>query len=237
MPAHEELRLVSIPARGARLEGELALPDVPRGIVVFAHGSGSGRHSERNRYVARTLRSEANLGTLLFDLLSEAEAEEDLRTAQPRFNIELLADRVEAASAWLRDQPATRHLAMGYFGASTGAAAALVAAARRPGDIATVVSRGGRPDLAGSQVLERVRAPTLLIVGGEDVPVIDINRDALTKLRVESRLDVIPNASHVFDEPGALEQVARRSALWFADHLGPVSRGQPLKASVAFSRD
>jgi dienelactone hydrolase len=195
--------------------------------VAFAHGSGSSRHSPRNRYVAQSLRADARVGTLLFDLLSEAEEQEDLGTARLRFDIELLAARMEAATAWLRDEPQTSRLAIGYFGASTGAAAALSAAARRPRDVAAIVSRGGRPDLAGAEVLARVRAPTLLLVGGEDVPVIDMNREALAQLRVESHLEVIPNASHLFEEPGALEQVARRAAAWFVSHLGKASREAP----------
>lgn len=230
MAKHDEIRLVSIPAGPVRLEGILALPDKARGIVAFVHGSGSSRNSPRNRYVAQSLRSEAPVGTLLFDLLSEAEEQEDVRTARLRFDIELLAARVENATAWLHDDPETSDLPIGYFGASTGAAAALVAAARRPREVAVIVSRGGRPDLAGPQVLARVRAPTLLIVGGEDVPVIDMNREAQAQLRIESRLEVIPNASHLFEEPGALEQVARRAAAWFEGHFpAPSPREKPLE--------
>jgi putative phosphoribosyl transferase len=223
MAAHEEVRLVSIPAAGMQLEGELALPEAPRGVVLFAHGSASSRHSPRNRYVAQSLRTEAQVGTLLFDLLSEAEGQEDLRTARLRFDVELLARRVEAAAVWLRETAATRPLATGYFGSSTGAAAALVAAARRP-DVAAIVSRGGRPDLVSPEMLARVRAPTLFIVGGEDIPVIDLNRQTAKLLRVEHYLDVIPNASHLFEEPGTLEQVARRAAVWFETHFPPHSR-------------
>jgi putative phosphoribosyl transferase len=218
---HEDVRLVSVPAGGVVLEGELSVPDAPRGIVVFAHGSGSSRHSPRNRYVAQSLRSDAQVATLLFGLLSEAEEEEDMRTRGLRFDIPLLARRVEAVTAWLVGEPTTRELAIGYFGASTGAAAALVAAANRPDDVRAVVSRGGRPDLAGPEVLACVQAPTLLIVGGEDTPVIDMNREALEHLSAEGRLDVIPGASHLFEEPGALEQVARRAAAWFARWLMP----------------
>lgn len=225
MAEHDEVRLVTIPAGTVRLEGILALPDEPRGVVAFVHGSGSSRNSPRNRFVAQSLRADARVGTLLFDLLSEAEEQEDVRTARLRFDIELLAGRVEAATAWLHSDPETSGAAVGYFGASTGAAAALVAAARRPRDVAAVVSRGGRPDLAGPQVLARVRAPTLLIVGGEDLPVIDMNRDAQRLMRTECRLDVVPSASHLFVEPGALEQVARRAAGWFADHFPAPSRG------------
>lgn len=219
MPKHDEVRVVNIRAGAVELEGILALPDDPLGVVTFVHGSGSSRHSPRNRFVAQSLRSDARVGTLLFDLLSEPEEREDVRTARLRFDIELLAARVEAATAWLHDDPETSGTPIGYFGASTGAAAALVAAARRPREIAAVVSRGGRPDLAGPEVLARVRAPTLLIVGGEDVPVIDMNREALRLMRAECRLEVVPNASHLFEEPGALEQVARRAAAWFVTHF------------------
>jgi putative phosphoribosyl transferase len=219
MAKHDEVRLVSIPAATAQLEGILDLPEDPRGVVAFVHGSGSSRHSPRNRFVAQSLRSDARVGTLLFDLLSAAEEQEDVRTARLRFDVELLAARVEAATAWLHDDPDASGLPIGYFGASTGAAAALIAAARRPREVAAVVSRGGRPDLAGPEVLARVRAPTLLIVGGEDLPVIDLNREALRAVRTECRLDVVPNASHLFEEPGALEQVARRAAAWFETHF------------------
>ena len=230
MPAHENIQIVSIPATdGVRLEAQLALPETPSGVVVFAHGSGSSRRSPRNRYVAQSLRADAGVATLLLDLLSEAEEEDGLRTAGLRFDIGLLADRVEAATVWLRDEPLTRTLPIGYFGASTGAAAALVAASRGTKGVAAIVSRGGRPDLAGAEALRRVRAPTLLIVGGEDLPVIDMNREALTHLRVESRLEIVANASHLFEEPGALEDVARRAAAWFSRHLRPElpARSQP----------
>jgi dienelactone hydrolase len=219
MAKHDEIRLVSIPAGAVRLEGVLAMPEQPRGIVAFVHGSGSSRYSPRNQFVAQSLRSNAQVGTLLFDLLSEVEEREDVRTARLRFDIPLLAQRVEAATAWLHEDPETSSASIGYFGASTGAAAALVAAARRPRDVAAVVSRGGRPDLAGPAALARVRAPTLLIVGGDDLAVIDLNREALRMMRTESRLDVVPHASHLFEEPGTLEQVARRAAAWFKAHL------------------
>jgi putative phosphoribosyl transferase len=219
MPEHDAIQLVSITAPGARLEGELGLPAAAIGVVLFAHGSGSSRHSPRNRYVAQSLRSGARIGTLLIDLLSESEEDEDLRTARLRFDIDLLARRVLAATTWLRES--FRHrLPIGYFGASTGAAAAIVAAASTP-DVAAIVSRGGRPDLAGPRALTLVRSPTLLIVGGEDHIVIDLNREARKLLRVESRLDVIPGASHLFEEPGALEEVARRAGIWFARWLSP----------------
>jgi pimeloyl-ACP methyl ester carboxylesterase len=233
MPEHDDIRLVWIPTRGPDLEAELALPEAPLGVVVFAHGSGSSRHSPRNRYVAQALRADARVGTLLVDLLSEAEEREDLRTARLRFDVDLLADRVLAAIAWVRDEPRARVLPVGLFGASTGAAAALVAAAARPDDVSAVVSRGGRPDLAGPRTLTLVRAPTLLIVGGDDHLVLDLNREARKLLRADSQLDVIPGASHLFEEPGALEQVARRAALWFARWLPPRERTRTEPAESA----
>ena len=202
----------------ATLDGSLAIPTGATGIVLFAHGSGSSRHSPRNRYVAETLR-EGGLATLLIDLLTPAEDREDARTARLRFDIGLLARRVAAATAWLAENPVTSSLRIGYFGASTGAAAALVAAAERPNDVGAVVSRGGRPDLA-IPFLARVKAPTLLIVGSLDSPVIDMNREALEHLQVEKRLDIIPGATHLFEEPGTLEQVAGLSRRWFQTHLG-----------------
>jgi dienelactone hydrolase len=200
------------------LEGNLAIPAGATGIVLFAHGSGSSRHSPRNRYVAEALR-EGGLATLLIDLLTAAEDREDSRTARLRFDIALLARRVAAATAWLAANPVTSQLHTGYFGASTGAAAALVAAAERPDDVGAVVSRGGRPDLA-IPVLAHVKAPTLLIVGSLDLPVIDMNREALEHLQVEKRLDLVPGATHLFEEPGALEQVARLARQWFQTHFG-----------------
>jgi putative phosphoribosyl transferase len=212
-------RTVEIPAEGVELEGTLSLPDGAAGVVLFAHGSGSSRHSPRNRYVAGVLR-EAGLATLLIDLLTAEEEEVDLRTRHLRFDIELLAQRLAGATDWLRRNPDTRDLRVGYFGASTGAGAALIAAAERPDDAFAVVSRGGRPDLAG-EALSLVRAPTLLIVGGEDEPVIRMNEEALARLRVEKRLEIIPGAGHLFEEPGALEEVARLAAEWLARHLVP----------------
>jgi pimeloyl-ACP methyl ester carboxylesterase len=188
-------------------------------VVLFAHGSGSSRHSPRNRYVAQAL-NEGGLGTLLIDLLTAAEEREDARTGRLRFDIALLAARVVGASDWLARNTATAHLPIGYFGASTGAAAALVAAAERPDDVRAVVSRGGRPELA-IPALNRVQAPTLLIVGGEDVPVIEMNREALKHLEVEKRLEIIPGATHLFEEPGTLEEVARLAREWFQEHLKP----------------
>jgi putative phosphoribosyl transferase len=200
------------------VDGDLAIPDGAAGLVVFAHGSGSSRRSPRNRAVAAGLR-DRGLGTLLMDLLTPAEEAADARTGQLRFDIGLLAGRLEAASAWLAGQPGTRDLASGYFGASTGAAAALVAAARRPSGAGAIVSRGGRPDLAGDD-LPRVRAPTLLIVGGRDQTVLDLNRAAARQLLAAWRLVVVPGATHLFEEPGALEEVTRLAAGWFLDHLG-----------------
>jgi pimeloyl-ACP methyl ester carboxylesterase len=210
-------QLVRIVVGSAQLEGNLSLPEAATGVVLFAHGSGSSRHSPRNRYVAQAL-NEGGLGTLLIDLLTAAEEREDARTGRLRFDIALLAARVVGASDWLARNTATAHLPIGYSGASTGAAAALVAAAERPDDVRAVVSRGGRPELA-IPALNRVQAPTLLIVGGEDVPVID--REALKHLEVEKRLEIIPGATHLFEEPGTLEEVARLAREWFQEHLKP----------------
>ena len=206
---------VRVPAGPVELEGNLDVPEGARGVVLFAHGSGSGRHSPRNRQVARALR-EAGLATLLIDLLTPDEEEVDLRTGHLRFDIGLLAQRLVGATDWLAQNPDTKRLRIGYFGASTGAAAALVAAAER--EVGAVVSRGGRPDLAGD-ALPLVKAPTLLIVGGNDVPVIRMNEEALGRLRVEKRLEIIPGATHLFEERGALEEVARLAADWFTRHL------------------
>ena len=200
------------------LDGDLAPPPPGRGIVLFAHGSGSSRHSPRNRQVADHLRG-AGLGTLLMDLLTADEERLDLRTGELRFDIGLLAQRLVGAVDWLTARFAAE-LRLGLFGASTGAAAALVAAARRPDRVAAVVSRGGRPDLAGP-ALDRVRAPTLLIVGGADTTVLALNRQAAERLAAPYRLEVVPGATHLFPEPGALDEVARQAAAWFASHLGP----------------
>ena len=215
-PGAEE-HSVQVSAGLITLEGNMGVTDRARGIVLFAHGSGSGRHSPRNRYVAGALREEG-LATLLIDLLTPEEEEVDLRTRHLRFNIGLLAERLVGATDWLRRSPETQHLRIGYFGASTGAGAALVAAAERPEDVGAVVSRGGRPDLAGP-ALPRVAAPTLLIVGGNDLPVIGMNREAMEQLRVEKRFEIVPGATHLFEEPGALEEVARLAAGWFVRHL------------------
>jgi putative phosphoribosyl transferase len=215
-PDREE-RLVRVAAARVLLEGNLTLPEGARGIVLFAHGSGSSRFSPRNCYVAQQLNRE-KLATLLVDLLSPEEEAVDLRTARLRFNIGLLAERLVGVTDWLVRQPDTRPLRIGYFGASTGAAAALVAAAERPQIVRAIVSRGGRPDLAGP-AFARVEAPTLLIVGGDDMPVIELNRAALAQLRCEKRLVIVPGATHLFEEPGALDEVARLAREWFQQYL------------------
>jgi putative phosphoribosyl transferase len=214
-----EERLIRVVAVPVTLAGNLSLPEKARGVVLFAHGSGSSRHSPRNRHVAQML-NEANLATLLIDLLTPEEEMIDLRTAHLRFDIGLLAGRLVAATDWLTQYPDTRHLRVGYFGASTGAAAALVSAAERPQVVGAVVSRGGRPDLAGP-ALAGVRAPTLLIVGGNDYAVIELNQTALAQLRSEKRLVIVPGATHLFEEPGALDEVARLAREWFEHHLAP----------------
>jgi pimeloyl-ACP methyl ester carboxylesterase len=208
-------KLVSIPADQVTLEGLLELPENAAGIVLFAHGSGSSRHSPRNNFVAQILRR-TGTGTLLFDLLT---SEEDI-DYETRFNIPLLTGRLLAATSWTRQYAPTRDLALGYFGASTGAAAALQAAAKLAGNLAAVVSRGGRPDLAGKEALGRVQAPTLLLVGGQDEVVIGLNQRAHTLLSCKKKLSIIPDATHLFEEPGTLEQVAEQAADWFKMHLG-----------------
>lgn len=209
---------VRIPTGGVTLEGNLGLPATARGVVLFAHGSGSGRHSPRNRFVAERLRA-AGLGTLLIDLLTEDEERIDDVTAHLRFDIGLLADRLVGAIDWLQRDPQTARLPVGLFGASTGGGAALVAAAKRPERVGAVVSRGGRPDLAG-EFLALVRAPTLLIVGGHDDVVITLNRQALARLGSPVKeLVIVPGANHLFEEAGKLEAVARLAADWFARHL------------------
>jgi putative phosphoribosyl transferase len=204
---------IEVAAGSALLAGHLDLPADAGGVVLFAHGSGSSRHSPRNRYVAAVL-NRAGLGTVLFDLLSPEEAADRTKV----FDVELLARRLLDLTAWLRGQPDVREQSLGYFGASTGAAAALWAAADPGADVAAIVSRGGRPDLAGPR-LGQVRAPTLLVVGGRDDAVLDLNRTARAQLRCENRLEVVPGATHLFEEAGALEQVARLAADWFATHL------------------
>jgi len=211
-------RVAQIPAGSETLEGNLSIPDRARAVILFAHGSGSSRHSPRNRFVARVL-NDAGLATLVTDLLTADEEEVDEVTRHLRFDITLLAQRLVAITDWLAVQPEAQEMRIGYFGASTGAAAALVAAAERPAVVGAIVSRGGRPDLAGPALL-RVRAPTLLIVGGNDFPVLELNREALRELRAEAELSIVPGATHLFEEPGALEEVARLSAQWFTRHLG-----------------
>ena len=208
---------VQVPVNHVQLDGDLIIPERAHGLVIFAHGSGSSRHSSRNRYVATELR-QAGLATMLMDLLTRREEQIDARTAQLRFDIGLLADRLVAAAEYLALDPRTMNFPIGLFGASTGGGAALVAAARRPQLIAAVVSRGGRPDLA-EDALRRVRCPTLLIVGGDDQQVIELNRGAMAHMRSDVELKTIPGASHLFEESGALEQVANLAADFFNRHL------------------
>jgi len=211
--------VVSVLAGDVTLEGSLVVPADARGIVLFAHGSGSSRHSPRNVHVAEELQA-VGLGTLLIDLLTPTEESVDLVTKELRFDIELLAERLVGAIEWLSSQAATRALPLGLFGASTGAAGALVAAARTPERIAAVVSRGGRPDLAGAD-LPSVKAPTLLIVGGNDPVVIDLNQRAMARMTAPVQLEIVPRATHLFEEPGTLEEVARLARDWFVRHLRP----------------
>jgi putative phosphoribosyl transferase len=215
--AAEWERSVHIPSGNATLDGELIIPCEALGIVLFAHGSGSSRHSPRNQFVARIIR-EAGMGTLLFDLLTREEESVDIYTRQLRFDINLLAERLVDATKWVKSQRETAHLRAGYFGASTGGGAALVAAAKLGTQIGAVVSRGGRPDLAGA-ALPHVESPTLLIVGGHDEPVIRLNEVAQAQLRCKTQLKIIPGATHLFEEPGTLEQVAQLAAAWFKEHL------------------
>lgn len=217
MAASVDERVVGVPAGTVELAGNMRLPPGARAIVLFAHGSGSSRHSPRNQFVADVL-VRSGLATLLIDLLTPEEERVDMRTASLRFNIALLTDRLGAATDWLTIQPATETFPVGYFGASTGAAAALMAAADRPRSVRAIVSRGGRPDLA-MPVLSRVWQPTLLIVGGDDPVVIDMNRAALDRLGGIKQLEIIPGATHLFPEPGALEQVAKLATEWFQRYL------------------
>lgn len=219
--------IIPIPnSANGRLQGELRIPANGAGVVLFAHGSGSSRHSPRNQHVARVIR-EAGLGTLLFDLLTRDEEAEDDVTVALRFDIGFLADRLIAATEWLKGQPAVEGQRLGYFGSSTGGAAALVAAARLPRQINAVVSRGGRPDLAGA-ALPMVQSPTLLIVGGFDREVLALNEAAFARLQCEKELRIIPRATHLFEEPGALEEVARLAADWFRRHLQPAKTEEEL---------
>jgi len=208
---------VQIPAERAVLSGNLTIPENTEVLVLFVHGSGSSRHSPRNQFVARTL-NRATLGTLLFDLLTPEEEALDIHTREHRFNVSLLAERLVHATKWTRQQKETRDLNIGYFGSSTGAAAALVGAAELQQNVGAVVSRGGRPDLAGA-ALPRVKAPTLLIVGGNDDIVIELNEMARDQMRCEVKLEIIPGATHLFEEPGALEQAAKLASDWFSLHL------------------
>ena len=208
---------MKIPVGEVVVEGTLTLPPGAKGVVLFAHGSGSSRFSTRNQYVAKEF-NKAAIGTLLFDLLTQEEEETDIVTAEYRFNIPLLADRLIGATEWLKNDPKTKRLAFGYFGASTGAAAALIAAAKLPNEISAVVSRGGRPDLAG-KYLPNVVAPTLLLVGGLDTEVIELNRQAMDQMTAEKKIVIIPGATHLFEEQGTLEEVAKVSIDWFLKYL------------------
>src|SRR3989304_123897 len=213
---NEEISIKIREGKG-NIQGNLVVPSGARGVVLFAHGSGSGRFSPRNQYVAKVL-DEAGIGTLLIDLLTKEEDEIDTATGEFRFDIGLLSQRLEVATEWLKQNPATKSLAIGYYGASTGAAAALIAATKFPKDVKTVVSRGGRPDLA-MQHLQKVKVPTLFIVGGKDTVVIDLNKKAMEQVPAEKKLEIVPGATHLFEEPGKLEEVAKLSADWVFAHL------------------
>jgi len=208
---------VKIAAGLVSLDGTLTVPDLANSIVLFAHGSGSSRHSPRNQFVARVF-NQAGLATLLFDLLTSEEETEDIDTARYRFNIDLLAERLVYATESILEQKETSRLSIGYFGSSTGGGAALVAAAKKPHDVSAVVSRGGRPDLAGD-LLSSVLAPTLLIVGGRDEIVIELNQQAKRKMRCEVKLEIIQGATHLFEEAGALDRVAQLASDWFLQHI------------------
>jgi putative phosphoribosyl transferase len=215
---------VHIAAGRATLDGNLTIADGATALVLFAHGSGSSRHSPRNQFVARSLNN-AGLATLLFDLLTPEEEAIDLRTREHRFNIGLLAERLVHATKWAKQQEQTRDLLIGYFGSSTGGGAALVAAVEIPQNVGAVVSRGGRPDLAG-KALPKVQAPTLLIVGGNDDVVIELNELARDRMRCEVKLEIVPGATHLFEEPGTLEKVAKLASDWFVNHMGAGSAGR-----------
>ncbi len=206
-----------VPAGRAMLDGNLTIVAQTKGLVLFAHGSGSSRHSPRNQFVARTL-NDAGLATLLFDLLTPEEESVDVYTREHRFDIGLLAERLVYATKWAKQQEQTKDFRIGYFGSSTGGGAALVAAAELPNEIGAVVSRGGRPDLAGD-ALPKVKAPTLLIVGGEDQVVIELNEQARVQMKCECTIEIVPGATHLFEEPGALERVAKLAAEWFLRHI------------------
>lgn len=228
---YTEVRSVLVSTDSIKLHGDLTIPKNAEGIVLFAHGSGSSRHSPRNKYVAEVLQK-AGLATLLIDLLTEEEEKVDDYTAHLRFDIGLLAIRLAGATNWVIKNPDTKNLNIGYFGASTGAAAALVASVDCPDVINAIVSRGGRPDLAGS-ILPRVKSPTLLIVGGNDSPVIEMNEEALNQLKTEKKLVIVPGATHLFEEPGTLEQVARLAADWFVTHLAKTKNQAKSKKETA----
>jgi len=215
---------IPIPAEDVHLKGELRLSDDSSGLVLFAHGSGSSRHSPRNQFVARMLR-DAGVGTLLFDLMTAEEETAEANSRHLRFDIPFLARRLVTATQWALDEATTRDISVGYFGSSTGAAAALVAAAELPEEVNVVVSRGGRPDLAGD-ALERVRASTLLIVGAKDTTVVSLNEDAYSRLQCEKALRIVPRATHLFEEPGTLETVARMASEWFVDHFQPMGKAR-----------
>jgi putative phosphoribosyl transferase len=208
---------IKIPVAGVVVQGNLTIPNNARGIVLFAHGSGSSRFSPRNQYVSKEFVN-ARIGTLLFDLLTRDEEEQDIETAEYRFNIPLLAERLIGATEWLKNDPTTKTLPLAYFGASTGAAAALIATAKLVGDISTVVSRGGRPDLAGDY-LSQVKVPTMLLVGGLDIEVLELNRQAMAQMTAETKLVIVSGATHLFEEPGKLEEVAKLSTNWFVRYL------------------
>ncbi len=215
--APEEKTTVKVPAGRATINGNLTVPQGAKGIVVFAHGSGSSRFSPRNTQVAGEI-NKAGMATFLIDLLTSEEEQVDIHTGQFRFDIELLSQRLIYATKWLKENAATKDLAIGYFGSSTGAAAALIAAAELPAFIKAVVSRGGRPDLA-EEHLAKVKAPTLLIVGGNDLVVLDMNREAMKRIPAEKKLEIVPGATHLFEEAGKLEKVARLAITWFSKYL------------------
>jgi len=215
--------MIYLPVSRGEMQGDLTVPASASAMVVFAHGSGSSRHSPRNTYVAGVL-NQAGIATLLIDLLTPDEELADFQTGHLRFDIDLLAERLSAVTEWLRGEPRTENLHLGYFGASTGAAAALVAAAQHPDLIEAVVSRGGRPDLAGAWLL-KVESPTLLIVGGDDYVVLELNYQAAAELKAEHRVEIISDAGHLFEEPGALEKVAALAVDWFEELL--ISRNRP----------
>jgi putative phosphoribosyl transferase len=209
---------IKIPVASVEVEGNMFLPSETGCLVIFVHGSGSSRFSPRNQYVAKEF-NKASMGTLLFDLLTPGEEEEDELTAEYRFDIALLSQRLIGVTEWLRVDPQTSKLRLGYFGASTGAAAALIAAAKMPDDVAAVVSRGGRPDLAGQLYLPQVRAPTLLLVGGDDEEVIELNKQAQSQMTNKNKLVIVPGATHLFEEPGKLEEISRFATDWFSRYL------------------